>query len=116
MLHHGTHGLDGAGRAHGAIPAQILVGELNAGNLLLGRRNGAIQGLGADVAVGEKALREQIDRVESQAISTAERIHDQYQRQYGEHFDLNPTLKEPPKLGARGAANNAVDTKNKFLQ
>jgi hypothetical protein len=83
-----------------------------------------------DLTKGEKSINEQIDRVEEQAIATANRMRDGFERQYGEHIDnLAPQYKEIPnvkyKMGSSGfnisgqqtpSGSGNVDSNNKFLK
>ena len=64
-----------------------------------------------DPALGAKAMLEQIDLVESRAKGIAARTRDLYQRQYGEHFELNPEMKEIPDISyQQGGYKNKTAT------
>lgn len=76
-----------------------------------------------DLTKGEKAVSEQIDRLENMARGTVNRIRDAYERQYGEHFDLAPQYREVPnitytpgKYTRTGRATSGVDSSNPWLK
>lgn len=76
-----------------------------------------------DLTKGEKAVSEQIDRLENMARGTVNRIRDAYERQYSEHFDLAPQYREVPnitytpgKYTRTGRATSGVDSSNPWLK
>jgi hypothetical protein len=79
-----------------------------------------------DLTKGDKAINEQIDRIESQAIGTANRMREGFERQYGEHIDtLGPQYKNIPSVTYKpgsagytrsGQTASGVDMSNPLLK
>jgi hypothetical protein len=79
-----------------------------------------------DLTKGDKAINEQIDRIESQAIGTANRMREGFERQYGEHIDtLGPQYKTIPSVTYKpgsagytrsGQTASGVDRSNPLLK